>query len=472
MFSRMNSSFFYALLIFFFNVNFTNSYANNSLEDYSTFIENLINNSDPNINIGIYVEDLKTGKEVYSLNADRVFPPASLTKSFTTLGALAKLGPEYTFKTSILSTKNNDSEHHDLYLRFSGNPLLKLSQLEDLLAQLKTLKEGDKIRNFYIDDFKYTLPHYPPGVMMEDFDYCYASPISAAIINKNGVYFSIKPSRYINDSAELKKVHNKYDDYLTHNIITKRSCDAAKELKVKRSDNGYHLYGCINKKNKNMSLCLSTYDLRAHVKMLVESALKELDINVSGEIGFAKTPTGAKVVTEHNSESLLTMLRYAMKNSNNLVTNAIFLAAFYDKSHTEWEDVGANLKKYLQEKLSLDFDKVKFESGAGFTRGLITPRVFAKFLKTTYNSKYKSNFISTHTVAGQDGSLKKRMKNLPGNTKFYGKTGSSATINNVAGYLYTPNKDYIVVVMVNNFVGGREIYSELIDGIITYTASL
>src|SRR4051812_4960903 len=50
---------------------------------------------------GVEAVNLDTGKTIYSYNADKLFAPASNTKLFTTATALALIGPDYKFKTTI-----------------------------------------------------------------------------------------------------------------------------------------------------------------------------------------------------------------------------------------------------------------------------------------------------------------------------------------------------------------------------------
>src|SRR6201984_1980407 len=68
---------------------------------------------------GVEVLSLKTGKILYSQNADRLFTPASNTKLFTTSAALALIGPDYRFRTSV---ETNGSV--DKYGRLTGNAVL------------------------------------------------------------------------------------------------------------------------------------------------------------------------------------------------------------------------------------------------------------------------------------------------------------------------------------------------------------
>src|SRR5437660_11705053 len=50
---------------------------------------------------GLLIVDAESGETLYELNADKYFVPASNMKLFTTALALAKLGPEYRFLTSL-----------------------------------------------------------------------------------------------------------------------------------------------------------------------------------------------------------------------------------------------------------------------------------------------------------------------------------------------------------------------------------
>src|SRR6202795_3537727 len=50
---------------------------------------------------GIEVVSLSAGKTLYTQNADKLFTPASNTKLFTTAAALALIGPDYSFHTTV-----------------------------------------------------------------------------------------------------------------------------------------------------------------------------------------------------------------------------------------------------------------------------------------------------------------------------------------------------------------------------------
>ncbi len=76
---------------------------------------------------GIEIVSLRTGKVLYSQNSDKLLTPASNTKLFTTAAALALIGPDYKFRTSVESTGLLDKHGRlsgDLLLVGRGDPNL------------------------------------------------------------------------------------------------------------------------------------------------------------------------------------------------------------------------------------------------------------------------------------------------------------------------------------------------------------
>jgi PBP4 family serine-type D-alanyl-D-alanine carboxypeptidase len=78
-------------------------------------------------NFGIEFYDLATGAAIYSLNADKLFTPASTTKLLTEGAVLGKFGKDYRFHTAIYRTSAIDKKGRlkgDLILVASGDPNL------------------------------------------------------------------------------------------------------------------------------------------------------------------------------------------------------------------------------------------------------------------------------------------------------------------------------------------------------------
>src|SRR5256886_6861002 len=68
---------------------------------------------------GIEVVSLSNGKTLFAQNADKLFTPASNTKLFTTAAALALIGPDYKFRTTVETNGSLDK-----YGRLTGDVIL------------------------------------------------------------------------------------------------------------------------------------------------------------------------------------------------------------------------------------------------------------------------------------------------------------------------------------------------------------
>src|SRR5262249_9991031 len=88
--------------------------------------------------VGVEVMSAQKNQLLFAHNADRLFDPASNEKILTTATALAKLGPEYRYRTVLFGPAPDESGvvSGDVYLRGSGDPSLVTQHLVDLAAAL------------------------------------------------------------------------------------------------------------------------------------------------------------------------------------------------------------------------------------------------------------------------------------------------------------------------------------------------
>ena len=147
---------------------------------------------------GIEVVSSATGEMLYSQNADKLFTPASNTKLFTTAAALALIGPDYKFRTTVETTGTLDRYGrlngdlvlvghgdpnlsgrelpYDIRTQRNDDPIQALEALADALVQ-KGVKfiDGDIVA----DDSYFAFERYGEGWSQDDLVWADGAPVSA-----------------------------------------------------------------------------------------------------------------------------------------------------------------------------------------------------------------------------------------------------------------------------------------------------
>jgi len=132
-------------------------------------INTLIAKSNLDVNMSIKMSSLNSGKTLYALNSHNRLMPASNNKLYTSAAALAQLGSDYTFETSVFQENNN------LYLVGGGDPDFSLDQLDSLAQTISiAIKFVDTL---FVDESLMDTIHYGNGWMWDEGPWWYSSHI-------------------------------------------------------------------------------------------------------------------------------------------------------------------------------------------------------------------------------------------------------------------------------------------------------
>ena len=142
----------------------------NPLEKLHTDIDTVLQASlFTTASIGIKVVAVETGEIIYERNADKLHHPASTTKLFTAATALAKLGSDFQFETSIYVDAEADTQiAGNIYLKGNADPVLQpqdIVNLVDTLLEtgLKSIQGDIVVDTTYLDTVR-----EGPGWMWDD----------------------------------------------------------------------------------------------------------------------------------------------------------------------------------------------------------------------------------------------------------------------------------------------------------------
>ncbi|HWB98636.1 MAG TPA: D-alanyl-D-alanine carboxypeptidase/D-alanyl-D-alanine-endopeptidase, partial [Bryobacteraceae bacterium] len=170
--------------------------------------------------VGVLVVDLANGQTLAAHNPDHFFVPASNTKLFTTALALARLGSDYRFSTTVMSDRAPDASGTVGWLRLvgggdpnlsnrtlpyqpgpsSGNPLQPIEELADQLVARGLRRVAGDVTG---DDSAYVWAPYPEGWAVDDGIWDYGAPVNALVVNDNTFSLKVEPGARAGDPARL-----------------------------------------------------------------------------------------------------------------------------------------------------------------------------------------------------------------------------------------------------------------------------
>ena len=173
-------------------------------------------------------------------------------------------------------------------------------------------------------------------------------------------------------------------------------------------------------------------------------------IFVDGPATIGSLPKNALLLCSR-SHKLVDVLEPMMKNSDNLYAESMFyqLAASTGASPAKASHGRQMILKTLQ-KAGVT-GQYKIADGSGLSLyNYVTPELLAKLLIYAYRkSAIIRNLYVSLPIAGEDGTLKKRMKDSPAHLNVRAKTGTVTGVSSLAGYALASNNHMLVFSIIN-----------------------
>jgi D-alanyl-D-alanine carboxypeptidase/D-alanyl-D-alanine-endopeptidase (penicillin-binding protein 4) len=182
--------------------------------------------------------------------------------------------------------------------------------------------------------------------------------------------------------------------------------------------------------------------------------LRNKGIVVDENYAEGTVPNGAYVVGSrfHAMDQILTRM---LKESDNLYAESMFyqVAASGGIKHASAANARTHIKKLIS-KIGLNPDNYKIADGSGLSLyNYVSPELLVRLLRYAYrNSEIYSSLYPALPIAGEDGTLSKRMKGkyTAGNVR--AKTGTLTGVSSLAGYCRTANNHLLAFCIINQGV--------------------
>lgn len=450
------------------------------------------------------VQEVETGKVLYSYEAARQLTPASVMKTVTTATALEVLGAAYRFPTSLAyDGKIRDGVlEGNLYIRGSGDPTLGSAHfaadknaytpdqntfLPEWIAALQ--KTGIRhIRGAVIaDESIFDTEGISMKWVREDMGSYYGAGSYGLCVFDN-LYRLYLCSAEAGSRPQLQRTEPELPELRFHNYLRARQV---------RSDSTYivgapfapdrYLYGVLPVNRPSYILKGDIPDPALFLAQYVTRQLKKAGIPVEAsptcyrilkEEGRWQPQTKEEICTTY-SPTLEKIVEITNHVSHNLFADALLKATGVssdrqtegcNNAHRETEGVSSFeqgirvVHTYWKEK-GLDTSSLWMYDGSGLA---VTDKVSARFLTDLLaymatRSAVSEAFVRSLPQAGLEGSVRNFLKGSRLQGKVRLKSGSMSRVKGYAGYITYNGKRYAVALLVNNYACDGRVLNKALE---------
>jgi dihydroorotase/N-acyl-D-amino-acid deacylase len=438
-------------------------------------------------NFGIEFYSLDTGKVVYALNADKLFVPASTTKTLTEGTVLAKLGADYRFHTRVYRTGAIDKHgtlKGDLILVASGDP--------DLSNRI----QPDGTLAFVDEDHSYNGPALPgdPLVVIKQLAKDVAAKgirkiegrvlidaslfpdgpreagtdvvMSAIIINDNVIDLTSKAGAKAGDSVALQSspqtAYVKFVNHLTTSAAGGKP--ALESPDVSTNADGTvtaTLSGSLPAGGQPQTAAFAVPSPTKFAETVFHEALVAAGIQLKKSSTpapadfspFTHFYTSDTQVAEHVSPPLSEEVKITLKVSQNLHAGMgpYLLGTLVAKDAKDPLDAGFKVEHDFLQAANLDLSGAGQGDGAGGDwSDLFSPDFMVHYLTYWTTRPDYPVFFKALPILGKDGTLAKIQVNSPGAGHVFAKTGTFGSEDRLNGKLMLNGKGLVGYVITKD----------------------
>ena len=463
---------------------------------------------------GIQVTSVADGKQLVGWNADKRFVPASTAKLFTLASALVRLGPQFTYRTTVESAgaiDQNGALQGDLVLIGRGDPNLSgrvmpyngktertdpasrvFQELADqVLARGVRTIAGDLVA----DDTYFVQQPYGRGWEVDDLLWWYGTPVTALTVNDNILFLSILPGASAGEPATIRMEPMTGYYEVDNRVLTIPRMQevpgggtvlAERRLTVDRRPGStvLRLWGEIPENNPGWMGALAIEDPPRFAGELFRQELARRGVAVTGRVRVREllpaevadlkgiptpppTPV-TNVLARFASAPLLESLKIISKVSQNLHAEMLLRTLGRERRNVGSVEAGLEeVSQFLQEA-GIPAEDVLLRDGSGLSRqNLVTPQAMVNLLRFLYQSEHSAVWTALLPVGGTDGTLASRLRSRSVAGRVWAKTGNLTGVSALAGYV-SNRKDHLLAftIFVNNHDLTSAEVTTLIDRIV------
>ncbi len=422
--------------------------------------------------VGVAILDHE-GTAVATLKGDAPLSPASNQKILVVGAALALLGPDFQYETTLSSREAPaGGAVGDLVVRGGGDPNISArfhngdptSIFRRWAAELKVAGLTRIAGDLVVDDSFFDAVRFLPGWKRNQAASWYSAEVGALNFNDNCVEIAVFPTTPGQPARVELRPATAYVG-IENDCKTAAGGTSKPILHRNPGSNTIEIRRAISNRTKEFVGAVTVEDPGLYFGSVLAEVLKEEGIAVGGRVVRAtlaeKLGTNPVILLRHRSP-LAEDLAVINKRSQNLHAEVLLktLGAQVEKEGSVAAG-GRAIAAFLR-KAGIASGGLIVADGSGLSaENRVSAATLAGVLGWIQKQPFSVKYIESLAIAGKDGTLKDRFKGRRSAGKICGKTGSIAGVSALSGYATNGERRWVFAIIVNGLRGGRHYSSDI-----------
>jgi D-alanyl-D-alanine carboxypeptidase/D-alanyl-D-alanine-endopeptidase (penicillin-binding protein 4) len=441
---------------------------------------------------GVAVWDLDARRWVARHAADRYFVPASNLKLIVAATALERLGPDYTWRTSVYGTEPIGSGgvlDGDLVLYGRGDPNLSGRFAPSITAIFEELADSLAAHgltrvtgSLLADESLWDADHLRGDWAAYDLLWWYAAPVGALGFNDNSIDVHIRPGGRVGDppvvSGEPPSAFYSIENRARTGPAGSRSTF---DLTRDPGTNRVIAYGSLPIDAEPATEYFAVVDPAGWAATAFREALSRRGIVVDGPVRTVSRPADSPVgagdtvaLAAHVGPPLGRVVDAVLGRSQNWHAEQLLKTIGREvEGEGSWR-AGLAVERRTLADLGVDTNAFLLKDASGLSSAnLVTPEAVVELLAAVRDRPGWPAFRDALPVAAESGSLRRRFAGTPAASRVRAKTGYIENVYSLSGYLTTlSGRNYAFSVIVNQTAGesAAAAIDSLVVGIVSESA--
>jgi D-alanyl-D-alanine carboxypeptidase/D-alanyl-D-alanine-endopeptidase (penicillin-binding protein 4) len=436
---------------------------------------------------GLRILELPRGKVIYSLNANRVFKPASNMKLVVSAAALDMLGPSFSYRT-VLARRGNDLAIVGSGDPATGDPRLANQRAEPITAMFHrwadalraagiTTIRGRLLFDDSIFESRRTHPNWNPA----ELDSWFAAPVGGLNFNDNCIDTAVKPAAKPGQPAVVTLTPR------TDSVRLENHCrSGGKGRPLIRREPGKDVLVLTGRCPKPTTVApVAVNDPGMLFAGAFRMSLVAAGIQIGRDVRRVRIrnadgslPAEWKVIAEH-STGLGDVLARCNKTSQNLFAECLLKTLGYRHGSTaggtglatgSWTTGRVAIRAFLA-KVGVSAQECVIDDGSGLSHdNRLSPTHLTEVLRFMHNHPHRDIYVRSLAESGKDGTIKKRMRDIAG--RVHAKTGYVSGVRTLSGYVSGRGGTSwaCFAILFNGITGSTKMYAGIQDDVVRQIA--